>query len=48
MRKTDDKEYIELEPIISKSVEIRDLAIFINNTEAINEMEKIEVFQEVY
>lgn len=36
----DDKEYIELEPIISKSVEIRDLAIFINNTEAINEMEK--------
>lgn len=34
------EEYKELEPIISKSIEIRDLSIFINNEIAINEMEK--------
>lgn len=34
------EEIIELEPIITKSIEIRDLAIFINNQNAVNEMEK--------
>ncbi len=34
------EEHKELEPIISKSIEIRDLSIFINNELAINEMEK--------
>lgn len=36
----DYEEYVEIEPIISKSVEIRDLAIFIKNEKAISEMEK--------
>ncbi|MFA6761211.1 MAG: AAA family ATPase [Sulfuricurvum sp.] len=38
--KEEEKDYKELEPIISKSIEIRDLSIFINNELAINEMEK--------
>lgn len=35
----DDEEYEEYEAIISKSVEIRDLAIFIQDENALNEME---------
>jgi len=36
----EDEEYKEIEPIISKSVEIRDLALFIKNEKALSEMEK--------
>ncbi|WP_417649844.1 hypothetical protein, partial [Enterobacter hormaechei] len=32
-------EYVELEPIITKSLEIRDLALFINNEKALKVME---------
>jgi AAA15 family ATPase/GTPase len=36
----DDEEYEEFEPIITKSAEIRDLAIFIKDANALNTMEK--------
>lgn len=34
------EDIVELEPIITKSIEIRDLSIFINNDNAVKEMEK--------
>lgn len=39
---------IVLEPIITKSVEIRDLSGFINDEKAINRMERTRNFQEAY